>query len=317
MKTLISIAFIFLVLGTTACSNLPHEATTSDLVGLWTFLSSDPNDVYAPAHEKTFLNLREDGNFTLYLPSYFDFGRWHYEKVEKLLVLSSERPQKLYFNKWKFNITSFTNKAFKATLPGLGSIFEHKIAKDARKERVTFRLPEEVILKKERVQFDPRADPFMLQNNLWRIYATHKESCEELKKRVLNHIQHMYLLFEGYTNSGSSEVSWAHSPTPLQLASNGMQLLSFDGVPFEYKDVFYDQEDQIEAYYLAEDCFRLKISLPSKPYEKYTMLWASILKQMMTQGQNADLCKMFNDQVAKFKADSIAKSGQGSFETAH
>jgi len=288
--------------------NLDHEPEGNELAGLWN-LSAETHTDYDELLAKSFLNLRNDKSYTLYLPDYFDYGAWEYTKGDKTIRLNSGRPDVLYNKNWQFHMVRGTQNQLVTELRGATMLLEHHVDSAHLKEKITLSVPQKLLLTRADVQFPENADPYSLRYNQWRIPAWQKEACEELRIRVVNHLQHLQLLFEGYAASSSETVSYVHTPTMFRMASNGIALEAFDEIPDDFVHLFYDKEDAIMAYYLTEGFFRLDLVFPPK-HEKYSELWAFLLKQMIDKGRKADLCGMVDRRVERYRADSTVRAEQ-------
>jgi len=296
------ITMLFLLHG----CNPDHEPEGNELAGLWN-LSAEKPTASDDQLAKSFLNLRSDKSYTLYLPEYFDYGNWDYTKGDKTIRLTSARPRVLYNKKWTLRILQGSSKQLLAEFPGAGMLSNHHIDSADEKERINLVVPGRLVLHRDEVRFPENADPYSLKYNQWRIPAPYKETCEELRMRIVNHLQHLQLLFDSYSNSGSEVVSYVHTPTMFRMGSNGIALEPFDEIPDEFIRLFYDKEDAIMAYYVTEGFFRLDLTFPEK-HGKYSELWAFLLKQMIDKGRNADLCGMVDKRVERYRADSAARA---------
>lgn len=91
-------------------------------------------------------------------------------------------------------------------------------------------------------------NPFSLENNLWRVNATHKETEAEIVKRLHNHFRY----WEKYLNWGltlkRNSLDVRSLPGPLKMYGNGFQLLPYNEWPEEWRSNFYDNEDCSIAY---------------------------------------------------------------------
>ena len=279
-----------------------------EITGLWS-ISSGTTGISRQVEKKAFYNLREDGNYTSYLPDYFDYGQWKYDAESGVLTLNSKRPEVLYKKKWTFEVGNYSNNLFNAHSTQLKGLRDHQLTGEAAKERVIFEAGDELVFRKEDVQFSGGRDPYSLENNRWRIHAGHEESCMELKNRLINHMQHLCLIFDGYKNRkvDDDQTVYQHSPNPFILAINGIQLEGFQSVSYEYNSIFYDQQNQFDAYHLLENAFRFHPVFP-KDREDYVAMWASILHQLKDNAQRTDICTMLEQRVQQYKADSAAKA---------
>lgn len=288
--------------------HLSRQPKGDELAGLWE-LSARQETASDDLLGASFLNLRKDGSYTMYLPDYFDYGDWQYIDGRNAIKLVSTRIQTVYKRKWDLHIQSGSNKELLVSFPDGDQLALKNIDSADERERIRMIIPEPLVLTRSEVSFPEDADPFSLKYNQWRIPAGQKEACEELRARVVNHLQHLQLLFDGFSHSGSETVSYAHSPTMFRMAANGIALEPFDEIPNAYIHTFYDKEDAIMAYYLTEGFFGLDLVFPEK-HEKHSELWAFLLKQMIDKGREADLCGMVDKRVQRYRQDSTARAQQ-------
>lgn len=291
---------------------MPHVPAREELVGLWNISSakSADNEAYRLAEQVAYFNLREDGSYTSYLPDYFDYGRWKYQNESGVLTLNSERPASLYNKKLVFEADNYSGNHFKAHAGGLNVLLDYHIPKESIREKIVFRMADDLMFQKEQVQFDAQHDPYSLANSRWRIHPDHEETCAELKDRLINHLKHLALVFEGYKNHKDDNVVQAdHSPNPFMLAVNGVQLQSYTSVPQGYNNIFYNKTNEYAAYHLLENSFGFQPIFP-KDRNDYAALWATIFYQTAENARKSDLCTEFEKRVQRYKADSAAKAGQ-------
>jgi hypothetical protein len=288
--------------------NANRQPEGDELAGLWN-LSAQQETASDDKLAEAFLNLRTDKAYTLYLPDYFDYGRWNYSFADKTIHLTSARPHLVYNKNWTLQILKGNKKQLLVVFPGGSTLSNHHLDSIDERERINMIVPEKLMLTRDKIDFPENADPYSLKYNQWRIPARQKEACEELRMRIVNHLQHLQLLFEAYSKSSSETVSYVHSPTMFRMASNGIAMEAFDEIPDAFLHLFYDKEDAIMAYYLTEGFFRLDLMFPQK-HEKYSELWAFLLKQMIDKGRKADLCGMVDRRVERYRADSAARAQQ-------
>jgi hypothetical protein len=306
MKNLATICFCMIAALLLHSCDANRQPEGNELAGLWN-LSAQQETASDNELAAAFLNLRTDKAYTLYLPDYFDYGTWQYSGTDKMIRLSSARTRIVYNKNWTMQILKGNRKQLLVDFPGGSMLSHHHIDSTDEKERIDLVVPERLVLTRDEIDFPENADPYSLKYNEWRIPARQKEACEELRMRIINHLQHLQLLFDGYGKSSSETVSYVHTPTMFRMAANGIALEAFDEIPDAFVHLFYDKEDAIMAYYLTEGFFRLDLMFPQK-HEKYSELWAFLLKQMIDKGRKADLCGMIDRRVERYRADSAARA---------
>ncbi|PZF73962.1 hypothetical protein [Taibaiella soli] len=310
MKALQIAVFSLFALVFASCKQMPHIPSHEELVGLWSISSakSAHNEGYRLAEQVAYFNLRADGSYTGYLPDYFDYGHWKYRNESGILTLTSERPITLYNKKWVFEVSNYANNLFNAHITGFNNLLDQRIPNDANRERITFRMANDLVFQKEKVQYDAQHDPYSLANSRWRLHPDHEESCAEIKERIINHLNHLALIFEGYKNHKDDDVIQAdHSPNPFIMAVNGVQLQSYASISQSYNNTFFNRANEYEAYHLLENSFGFQPIFP-KDRNDYAALWATLFYQTAENARKTDICAEFDKRVQKYKADSTAKA---------
>ena len=182
----------------------------------------------------SYLNLQPDGSYTQ------DFGRFDY-------------------GKWKLQdndlyLTNQKNTTYIYHLPLIGA---KELEVFLAKGKIAY------FQKQPRPSSDPEKNPFSLVNNRWRIPATHKESIEEIRQRLLNHLHfwETYFIWGDDNNTGVLDVT--DVPTPLKVYGNGFGLRRFSDLPPQWKSYFFDSTDCHAADTLIKAAFkRNKIKWP-------------------------------------------------------
>jgi hypothetical protein len=103
---------------------------------------------------------------------------------------------------------------------------------------------------------DPGIDPFSLDNNLWRVAPTHKESNAEIRKRMYDHCRFWEVYFKWAEKEVSGTVDVRSIPTPMKIYGNGFGLKHYADLPAAWKDCFFDEEDCRRADTLIKHTFR-------------------------------------------------------------
>jgi hypothetical protein len=103
---------------------------------------------------------------------------------------------------------------------------------------------------------DTEKDPFSIDNNRWRIPPAHKETDQEIRKRLFNHCQFWEAYFSWAIDKGIGSLDVRNTPTPIKIYGNGFGLKHFDDLPSEWKACFFDEEDCHKADTLIKHTFR-------------------------------------------------------------
>ena len=174
----------------------------------------------------SFLEIRKDGTYTRDF-GFFEYGSWKLE--DHKLYLTNQRHHTVAFpvdmsKQGELRLT--VDNRFKAD-------FESQALPDAGDK-----------------------DPFSLENNQWRIPATHKESAADIRKRLYNHCQFWEKYFGWALDNVISTIDVRSMPTCLKIYGKGFTLKSFDDLPAMWKFYFFDVEDCQKANDMIADIFR-------------------------------------------------------------
>ncbi|SRR5579871_1163286 len=124
----------------------------------------------------------------------------------------------------------------------------------------------------------PGKDPYCLQNNQWRLAATHKESEKEIKSRLVNHCHFWQIYFTWALKNKIDYVDVRSTPTLLKIYGNGFVLRTFENLPDEWKAYFFDEADCKKANEMMEDVLVMHKIKIEKTDDKYKM-FISMFKQ--------------------------------------
>jgi len=206
------------------------QTSNDKLSKVWFFThssgaSATTDTFLTPAH---FLSLRPDGSYTRDFGK-FEFGTWTF--AEDKLSLTNQRNRtvnlKINFNSPnKIGIDLGSGKI--ANFEGPGSVDPST----------------------------PEQDPFSKQNNLWRIPATHKESDDELRQRLLNHCKFWEVYFDWAMTNDLKSLDVRSIPTCIKIYGNGFGLKRWEELPQTWKSYFYDSADCKKVDQLIKHTFR-------------------------------------------------------------
>lgn len=245
---------IVLTIGAASCIQLGTSNT-----GTWfyTFSNGKLSSTYnlTPA---SFLCLQPDKTYTLDFGK-FEYGKWKLSSDTLILQNSAG-------NISAFIIQNSNGKDMKlSTEPGVVCDFEsqpYSFSKDAAK-------------------------PFSTEDNKWRIKATHKETSEAIKQRLVNHCRFWKDYFTWALNNDISTVDVRSTPTPIKIYGNGFALKNFDNLPAEWMNYFYDTADCRIANNMIEDVFTHNDIAWAHSDNKYKMFIGAFeqLEQMLHKKQ--------------------------------
>ncbi|MEO8712476.1 MAG: hypothetical protein ABI405_10155 [Parafilimonas sp.] len=209
----------------------------------------------------SFICLQPGNNYTL------DFGKFEYGKwttIGDTIILTASSG-----NTTAFIINSKIGKDLKLnTEPGVVCDFESQPYSFSKND----------------------AAPFSLEDNKWRIHATHKETPAEIKMRLKEHCKFWKDYFTWALNNNIETVDVRSTPTPIKIYGNGFALKKFADLPAEWKSYFYDSTDCMMANKIIDDAFTHNDIAWAHTDNKYKMFIGAFeqLEQML--GDKIAMC---------------------------
>lgn len=167
-----------------------------------------------------FMDLQPDGTYTSYF-SFFDYGKWYFKNGNLILVSHNRQMIELQVNKLSSKELICTNKMKRKVYRFNG-------------------LPNNFTTAAE--------NPFSVQNNQWRIKASHRESDAELNARLKNHFSFWEHYFAWGAKHDIDYLDVRSTPSLLKIYGNGFQLEYYENLFPEWKNNFYDTTDCRLAY---------------------------------------------------------------------
>jgi hypothetical protein len=219
---------------------------------LWfyTYGSGSPEGKDSLLNPASFLELRPDGSYTRDF-GHFEYGSW-IRKEHQLVLTSHDREVTIY----PFTLASQNEMQLSLT-GGYTADFESRT------------------IPAQRV----RLDPFSLENNRWRIPPTHKESDQEIRKRIYNHCEFWVAYFRWALNKALPTVDVRSTPTPIKIYGNGFTLKPAEDLPREWVACFYDAGDCQKASAMIKYVFEHRTIAWANTDNKYKM-FLSAFQQM-------------------------------------
>lgn len=106
---------------------------------------------------------------------------------------------------------------------------------------------------------DLKDDPYSIENNKWRVKPFQQETDEQIKERVLNHLDFWQNLFADAQEFDRPYVSYSWFDSPLVVAVNGVKLEFYNEHKDEWDQNFYDSVDASKGYQMMRKCFSKKL----------------------------------------------------------
>jgi hypothetical protein len=226
------------------------------------------------------LILRKDSSFDLVILKQYIHGSWHYDKESKNLFLKDSSASKLDMtirvdsinaSQLIFDIDQFAlNK-----LVNLHAAYNNGYYLLRDKSYCQFYLDAD----KDRYT-TLEEDPYSIENNRWRVKPFNAETDEQLKQRVLNHLDFWENLFTDAQEFERPYISYGWFDSPLTVAVNGVRLEFYDEHKKEWDQNFYDSADAGKGYQMMRECFskKLKFMDTENKYKRHE----DVIKQLKT-----------------------------------
>ncbi len=231
---------------------------------LWFYTySSDITNGDSTLTPTTFIDLENDGTYTTSL-GVFNYGKWKFEDNWLQLTDHNNKPSLIKVN-------SITEKQLQLLFDSNTSVdyFESQPLSSAKK------------------------NPFSMENNFWQIPPDKKESGDEIKNRLLNHLKFWEIYFTWALENDIQSIDVRSMPTLIKIYGNGFTLKSYNELPAKWKTFFYDTIDCRKA----NDILELLLS-------KHDLAWPhtdnkyeafiSVFQQMRIKLKALDVSSMVN-----------------------
>ena len=224
LRTTLYCCLIFLLAGLGACH---FREQFSSPLWFYRHSSNTPSKWDTVLTRASFLELRPDGSYTQDF-GHFDYGNWALKGHELYL----------------------TNQHHTTYIYRLLKIGEKEMEIYLAKGKIAY------FEKQPRASGRPSKDPFSLENNQWRIPATHKENIDEIRQRLRNHYQFWETYFQWGSDNNIDAIDVTDIPTPMKIYGNGFGLKRYDSLSTQWRSYFFDEEDCRNADTLIKGVFR-------------------------------------------------------------
>ncbi len=122
-------------------------------------------------------------------------------------------------------------------------------------------------------------DPFYISNMLWRKKPAKPETGEAIKKRLKDCIHFFVLFYDQRISAPSDIVHFTGLPSCFKWYAGGIYLQQKKELPENWSNCFYDQEQAMKAYKLADKLLSHKYTWP-KGERNWLKQNVFVLKQM-------------------------------------
>lgn len=214
-----------------SCKQEPNQKFVKD----WYFIQSGFNDNDSSGYENMALSLRDDGTYSHYAVSFYNYGKWEWSEGEKVIRLIPDSGNQLN-GTFVFEVTE---------RKGDDEISVKRIQKKGN-----------VLVKKKKpdtwygVQNKTKYTPFNPALNTWRIKPKTLESAEQIKARTILYIQFLKEYFHYIIENDLQYLTYGWYPQPFRLHFANTARMSYSTELIDWNKCFYNEEQAVEGYKL-------------------------------------------------------------------
>lgn len=198
-----------------------------------------------------------NGTFIKNPRNVMDYGKWDYDDAQKTITLNYSVQK----GKAVYKIASLASDELILVNTGAGSTANLKYIASGRRF------------------IDPAEEPFDLQNNQWRIKPAKKESDAAIHQRLKENLRFFILFYKNLITKDEKEVSFWGLPSCFKWYGGGIFLKKKEELKENWVGCFYDKEQAMQAYHLAEKLMEKKYVWP-KGESNWLKQNLSVLEQM-------------------------------------
>lgn len=159
----------------------------------------------------------------------YDFGSWKFTSSKKEILISSKKVKDTFAVKPQYT----NDRAF--------------LYLQNKKTRAQMRFASAGMVNGEFLK-----DPFLKENNTWRIKPAKAESNEQLLDRLGNYIKHLAYILKAGTDQKRQAVSFEFSEGLIKIYNGGIGIKPLDEVPLTWVSTYYSDEQALTAYKMFE-----------------------------------------------------------------
>jgi hypothetical protein len=229
----------------------------------------------------SYINFYSSSDFTGIMGTVLIYGTWTYDETAKRITLHEQRDRRAL----TFNVKEFTGDKLVLTmnemeklptsttdsleselkLPGLSQYFNDAgIVMECDKDTYDYKQPKDNI--------------YSLENNRWRNKPKQHETPSQVKARLKQNMKFIMAYLNNTLAREEKSIHLGAIRSPIEFASNGIQLQDENSLPQEWVDIFYDRAQALEAHALLRQGFRSDIR--AKNIENWIELDLDLLKQL-------------------------------------
>lgn len=187
----------------------------------------------------------------------FDYGNWSYDDATKIITINYVVDR----NKDVYKVAKITADELILVNVGESSTTNLKFIAPGKR----FKNAED--------------EPFYLENNRWRIKPKNKESDSAIHQRLKENIHFFILFYQSVLAKDDKQVSFWGLPSCFKWYGGGIFLKKENELKQNWVDCFYNKDQAMQAYALAEKLLAQKYTWP-KGERNWLKLNLAVLEQM-------------------------------------
>ncbi|MBL7701980.1 MAG: hypothetical protein JNM14_06995 [Ferruginibacter sp.] len=186
------------------------------------------------------LCLSTKGSFLKNPRNAFDYGTWTYDEAAKTITLNNTVER----NKDVYKIAKIAYDELTLANIGINSSTNLKFISSGRRYK------------------DANAEPYLLDNNRWRIRPKSKESDSAIHQRLKDNIYFFILFYRSALAKDDKAVSFWGLPSCFKWYGGAIYLKKKEDLKDNWINCFYNKEQAMQAYALADKLLSQKYDWP-------------------------------------------------------
>ena len=203
------------------------------------------------------LNFAANGTFVKNVRNAMDYGKWDYDDAKKLITLH-------YANnggKDTYKIAALAPDEMKLLNTGINTSTILKFISSGKRLK------------------NPDDEPFSVENNRWRISSNRPETDTDIRRRLKENLHFFILFYRSVIIRDDRTVSFWGLPSCFKWYGGGIYLKKEDELKDNWVECFYNKEQAMKAYRMAEKLLEQKYDWP-KDEPNWLKLNLAVLEQM-------------------------------------
>lgn len=222
--------------------NVFHQQKYEDLKKRLPDMIAPDKEISEPYAAYSYLSLKPDDTYTLLLGNQFMYGTYTVVNKDEVVLKSEE------FGEMPLKILGEQGNAIQV-------FGDFKKFKSDFMVEINGRTGYYLNLKSDFKKLGKENDIRSLSFNEWRFRPAHKESDEEIKKRLVQNLNYMTAYMRVYLYGDFEKIYTQGIHSPFFYAKNSLVLLEWSYVPYFWKHMFFDEKDSEKAYKILKRAF--------------------------------------------------------------